>query len=78
MYTEQQILEILHRISKSIDGEAILLDMHDPIKILNTEPLDYPKLVESTNKLAHAQGRVEGKLEVMNQLMQMLGLVKKE
>ena len=72
IFTEDEVKEFLIKLSREIQGEALLLPskptMIDPIEVITamSSPSAYAEMM---SKLSQAQGEVMGKLELMKRLL---------
>lgn len=72
IFTEDEVKEFLMKLSREIQGEALLL----PSKPYNGDPAEIiaamsnpTSLLEMMSKLSQAQGECLGKLELMKRLL---------
>jgi hypothetical protein len=72
IFTEDEVREFLIKLSREIQGEALLLPtkptMIDPIEVITamSSPSAYAEMM---SKLSQAQGEVMGKLELMKRVL---------
>jgi|LakMenEpi03Aug12_release.lakeMendotaPanAssembly.Ray.scaffolds.fasta_scaffold68643_10 hypothetical protein len=72
IFTEDEVKEFLIKLSREIQGEALLLPskptMIDPIEVITamSSPSAYAEMM---SKLSQAQGEVMGKLELMKRVL---------
>ena len=72
IFTEDEVKEFLIKLSREIQGEALLLPskptMIDPIEVITamSSPSVYAEMM---SKLSQAQGEVMGKLELMKRVL---------
>jgi len=72
IFTEDEVKEFLIKLSREIQGEALLLPskptMIDPIEVITamSSPSAYAEMM---SKLSQAQGEVMGKLDLMKRVL---------
>ena len=72
IFTEDEVREFLIKLSREIQGEALLLPskptMIDPIEVITamSSPSAYAEMM---SKLSQAQGEVMGKLDLMKRVL---------
>ena len=72
IFTEDEVKEFLIKLSREIQGEALLLPskptMIDPIEVITamSSPSAYAEMM---SKLSQAQGEVMGKLDLMKRIL---------
>ena len=72
IFTEDEVKEFLMKLSREIQGEALLLPskptMIDPVEVITamSSPSAYAEMM---SKLSQAQGEVIGKLELMKRVL---------
>jgi hypothetical protein len=72
VFTEQEVEDFLLKLSREIQGEALLLPttptMIDPVQVVKamSSPSEYAELMM---KISLAEGKVKGKLEIFRRFL---------